>query len=151
MTAREDFEKVYCEKLRAVESFFAKRVPYSDVDDLTQQTFLKLWAYMSGSHCIRSYKSLIFTIAKSVLIDFYRKKGSYISLEESAENLSALYSFDFEDAVIMRSLLATLTPEEKIIIDLKAQGFSSGEIGKRLDISASAVRSRLQRIRKKLK
>lgn len=151
MTAREDFEKVYSEKEHAVESFFAKRVPYSDVDDLTQQTFMKLWAYMSSSHNVRSYKSLIFTIAKSVLVDYYRKKGSYISLEESAENLSSLYSFDFEDAVIMRSLLATLSPEDKVLIDLRAQGFSSGEIGKMLGISASAVRSRLQNIRKKLK
>lgn len=151
MTAREDFEKVYSEKVHAVESFFAKRAPNSDVDDLTQQTFMKLWAYMSGSHNIRSYKSLIFTIAKNVLVDFYRKKGSFISLEELAENLSSLYSFDFEDTVIMRSLLAALLPEEKVMIDLKAQGFSSGEIGKMLGISASAVRSRLQSIRKKLK
>ncbi len=150
MTAKEDFEKLYNSYYRAVESYFIKRVPPDDAEDLAQQTFMKLWAYISGSHYIRSYKSLIFTIAKSVLVDFYRRKGSYISLEESAENLSSLYSFDFEDAVIMRSLLATLSSEEKVMLELKAQGFSSGEIGKRLGISASAVRSRLQNIRKKL-
>lgn len=151
MTAREDFEKVYSEKVHAVESFFAKRAPNSDVDDLTQQTFMKLWVYMCNSHNIRSYKSLIFTIAKSVLIDYYRRKGSAISLEESAENLSLLYAVDFENVVIMRSLLATLSPEEKVLIDLRAQGCSYGEIGKIFGISASAVRSRMQNTRKKLK
>lgn len=151
MTAREDFEKVYSENSHAVESYFAKRAPCFDVDDLTQQTFMKLWVYMCNSHNVRSYKSLIFTIAKSVLVDFYRKKGCTISLEESAENLSAIYSLDFENAIVMRSLLATLSPEEKVIIDLKAKGYSSGEIGKIFGISASAVRSRMQNIRKKFK
>lgn len=151
MTAREDFEKVYNEKIHAVESFFAKRAPYSDVDDLTQQTFMKLWVYMCNSQNVSSYKALIFTIAKSVLIDYYRKKGCTISLEESAENLSSLYSIDFENAVIMRSILLTLSPDEKLLISLRAQGYSCGEIGKIFGISASAVRSRMQNIRKKLK
>lgn len=151
MTAREEFEIIYAEKEKAVKSYFSKRVPYEEVDDLTQQTFLKLWAYLSGVQNVRSYKALVFTVAKSVLTDYYRKKGNFISLEESAENLSALYSVDFEDTVVMRSLLATLSPEEKTIIDLKAKGYSSGEIGKIFGISASAVRTRLQSIRKKLK
>ena len=104
MTAREEFEIIYSEKEKAVKSFFRMRVPYGEVDDLTQQTFLKLWAYLSGVQNVRSYKALVFTVAKSVLTDYYRKKGNFISLEESAENLSALYSVDFEDTVVMRSL-----------------------------------------------
>lgn len=151
MTAREEFEIIYSEKEKAVKSYFRKRVPQGEVDDLTQQTFLKLWAYICGAHNVRSYKALVFTVAKSVLTDYYRKKGNFISIEESAENLSSLYSIDFEDTVIMRSLLLTLTPEEKTVIDLKAKGYSSGEIGKIFGISASAVRTRLQNIRKKLK
>ncbi len=151
MNEREDFEKLYNEKEKAVKSFFAKRAPYSEVEDLTQQTFMKLWAYMSVVNNIRSYKSLIFTIAQSVLTDYYRRKGTFISLEESEENLSDLYSIDFEDTVIMRLCLTVLSPEEKIIIDLKAKGYSSGEIGKIFGISASAVRTRIQNIRKRLK
>lgn len=151
MNEREDFEKLYNEKEKAVKSFFAKRAPYSEVEDLTQQTFMKLWAYMSVVNNVRSYKSLIFTIAQSVLTDYYRRKGTFISLEESEENLSDLYSIDFEDTVIMRLCLTVLSPEEKIIIDLKAKGYSSGEIGKIFGISASAVRTRIQNIRKRLK
>lgn len=151
MTAREEFEIIYSEKEKAVKSYFRKRVPQGEVDDLTQQTFLKLWAYICGAHNVRSYKALVFTVAKSVLTDYYRKKGNFISIEESAENLSSLYSIDFEDTVIMRSLLLTLTPEEKTVIDLKAKGYSSGEIGKIFGISASAVRTRIQNIRKRLK
>lgn len=151
MAARENFEKIYAEKEKAVKSFFQKRAPQAEVDDLTQQTFMKLWAYMVGAHTVRSYKALVFTAAKSVLTDYYRRKGAFISIEESAENLSALYSADFEDTVIMRSMLSLLTPEEKVMIDLKAKGYSSGEIGKIFGISASAVRTRIQNIRKKLK
>lgn len=150
MTAREEFEKLYAEKGKAVKSYYSKRVPYEEVDDLTQQTFLKLWAYLSGVQNVHSYEALVFTVAKSVLTDYYRKKGNFISLEESAENLSAFYSVDFEDTFVMRSMLATLTAEEKTIIDLKAKGYSSKEIGKIFGISASAIRTRLQNIRKKL-
>ena len=125
MTAREEFEIIYSEKEKAVKSYFRKRVPQGEVDDLTQQTFLKLWAYICGAHNVRSYKALVFTVAKSVLTDYYRKKGNFISIEESAENLSSLYSIDFEDTVIMRSLLLTLTPEEKTVIAAKSAKYSA--------------------------
>lgn len=151
MTAKEDFEKVYNNHYRAVESYFLKRVPPDDAEDLAQQTFMKFWAFLRNAHSVRSYKSLIFVTAKSVLVDYYRKKSYSIPLEDSAENIAAVYSLPLDDIIIMRSLLATLSAEEKLIIDLKAQGFSSGEIGKRVNISASAVRSRLQAIRKKFK
>lgn len=151
MTERQDFEKVYNDYYRAVESYFLKRVPTDDAEDLAQQTFMKFWAFIRSAHSVRSYKSLIFVIAKSVLVDYYRKRSYTIPLDEAAENIALVYSLDIEDVIAMHTTLVSLPPEEKMIIELKAQGFSSGEIGKRLNISSSAVRSRLQAIRKKFK
>lgn len=151
MTAKENFESIYNEYHRAVESYFLKRVPPDDAEDLTQQTFMKIWVWISDNKPIKAYKSLLFATAKTTLADFYRKKALTVPLEDSAENIESVCSVSFENVVIMRSIISTLSPEEKVIIGLKAQGLSSKEIGKIINISASAVRSRLQNIRKRFK
>ncbi len=51
----------------------------------------------------------------------------------------------------MQMLVSVLPQKDRELIELRRMGCSSREIGKTLGISASAVRSRLQELRKKLK
>lgn len=151
MTADEIFEKLYKENIKAVESYFIKKAPPSDVDDLTQQTFMKIWTFVNSNQSAHSYKAILFTTAKNVLVDFYRKRSRYISYDELSEVFEISSDEDLEGSIEVKMILSTLTHEDKIIATMKYEGFNSREIAKVVGISASAVRSRLQRIKAALK
>ena len=44
--------------------------------DLTQDTFLKTWDYLSGGGEIRNFKSFLYRTMHNLIIDEYRKKKS---------------------------------------------------------------------------
>ncbi len=48
-----------------------------EAEDLTGDVFLKTWHYLiDASHAeVRSFSGLVYTVARSTLIDFYRKKS----------------------------------------------------------------------------
>ena len=151
MNDKDTFEEIYNKYYSAVRSYFVKKAPLDDVDDLTQQTFLKIWSFTLSQHNVRSYKAFLLACAKNVLIDFYRKRGSFISYDDLPAAFNLTKSGEFENAVELMSVLSCLSREDKTIITMKCDGFTSKEISKVIGISASAVRSRLQNIKKILK
>lgn len=52
--------------------------------DITQETFMKFWEYVSKDQEFKSPKALIYQIARNQIIDWYRKKKSS-SLDELME------------------------------------------------------------------
>jgi RNA polymerase sigma-70 factor (ECF subfamily) len=48
----------------------------ADAEDITQETFLKVWKNIKKFDQSKSFKSWIFTIAKNTSIDYLRKKKS---------------------------------------------------------------------------
>ncbi len=144
---QELYEKYYS----AVYKFFCKKTNQDDAEDLTQQTFVKLITYISCIDKIRSPKSLIFTVAKSVLSDYYRNRKIF----EMAVSFDELYdyadSYDFSKEIESSYYLDRLSKRERTIVELKVDGYNSSEIGKKLGISASTVRTYMEKIRKKLR
>lgn len=151
MNDKDTFEEIYNKYYSAVRSYFVKKAPLDDVDDLTQQTFLKIWASTFSNQNIRSYKAFLLACAKNVLIDFYRKRSNFISYDDLPAAFNLIKGGEFENTVELMSVLSCLSSEDKTIITMKCDGFTSKEISKVVDISASAVRSRLQNIKKILK
>lgn len=147
---QELYEKYYS----AVYRYFCKKTNQDDAEDLTQQTFVKLITYITCIDKMRSPKSLVFTVAKSVLCDYYRKKQiienafSFISFDELYDYAD---SYDFSKEIESSYYLDKLSKKERTIVELKIEGYNSREIGKKLGISASTVRTYLENIRKKIK
>lgn len=54
--------------------------------DLTQETFLKTWEYLSNGKVVENIKSLAYRIALNLIIDRSRKKNPESSLEQLQEN-----------------------------------------------------------------
>lgn len=144
---QELYEKYYS----AVYKYFCKNTNQDDAEDLTQQTFVKLITYISCIDKIRSPKSLIFTVAKSVLSDYYRNRKIF----EMAVSFDELYdyadNYDFSKEIESSYYLDKLSKKERTIVELKIEGYNSSEIGKKLGISASTVRTYMEKIRKKLR
>lgn len=151
MNGKDTFEELYKKYYSAVRSYFAKKAPADDVDDLTQQTFLKIWAFTLTESPIRSYKPFLFACAKNVLIDFYKKRANFISIEDLPAVFEIKGEGDFVSYAEMMSVLSCLSYEDRTVITMKSDGYTSREISKVIGISASAVRSRLQAIKNILK
>lgn len=151
MTAKEDFESIYDKYCGTVKTYFQNKVPQSEIDDLVQQTFLKLWICFRDKRTIRSYKAMLITIAKSVLVDYYRKRSTHISFNDLSEMLDIPNDNNLQSFVEEKLILLSLSPTDKIILTMKCDGYKSKEISKVVGISASGVRTRMQKIRKILK
>ena len=55
--------------------------------DFTQETFMRFWNSLVSGKDIKNYRTFLFTIARNIIIDWYRKKKSF-SLETLMENVS---------------------------------------------------------------
>lgn len=144
------YEKYYS----GVYKYFCKMTNQDDAEDLAQQTFLKLITYISCIDKIRSPKSLVFTVAKSVLCDYLRKKQiieNAISVVSFDELYNYADNYDFTNKIEVSTYFDKLSKREKRIVELKIDGYNSIEIGEMLNLSASTVRTYLEKIRKKLK
>ncbi len=141
------FNRIYSQYYKAVVSYFSKRYNSSEAEDLAQITFMKLWDYIPACAFIKNEKSLIFKIAKNVLIDKKRQQKFYESLESVKEQA---WDADFS-GIEIQSVIAELDARDREIIALKNAGFSSREIAKIQGTAPSTVRSRLQVIKSKLK
>jgi len=53
--------------------------------DFTQDTFMRFWKTLASEKVIQNHRTFLFTIARNIVIDWYRKKKSF-SLEALVEN-----------------------------------------------------------------
>lgn len=131
--------------------YFSKRAPLDYAEDLTQKTFMNLWVYLPNIESVKSEKALIFTLAKNVLVDYLRAK----QILDNALNIDMLFDLqeneNFGNAVEILADIEQLSRRDKKIIKLMRAGYNSKEIGKKLNLSPSTVRSHIERIRKQLK
>lgn len=143
------FNIIYEKYHPAVYFYFRKRISDDEAEDLTQITFMKLWAYLPCTANIKNEKSLIFSIAKNVYCDRMRQKKLQ-TISENEQFFEATNHKDFTKDIEMQMIINSLPKQDKEMIELKKLGFSSREIGKIQGVSASAVRTRMQGIRKRL-
>lgn len=149
-----NFSKFYEEYYSVVYKYFRKIVGENDAEDLTQQTFVKLLAWIGCIDQIRSKKAFIFKVANNVLCDYFRNKQiieNAISTVSFDELLNFTDNYDFTNEIEYSSYFNKLSEREKRIIELKIEGYNSTEIGKKLNLSSTTVRTYLEKIRKKLK
>ena len=144
------FGEIYEKYYKKIFRFFRQDFSVEDSEDLTQQSFLQLWAWLPRAHGVRNGGALVYRIAKNVRADWYRS---------TARLLETLPLYDFVEipapdgqfeALETRLSIHALSIKEQELLLMRVQGCTSAEIGKAFGISASAARTRLQKIRKKL-
>lgn len=146
----EIFNELYSQYYKTIVFYFSKRFDRNEAEDLAQTVFMKLWAYIPCVTEIKNKKSLIFKIAKNVLVDRLRQKKLLENHEplDKAENIGV---FDDMTVAETKELLNNLSLRDREIVTLKTDGWTSREIASVQKTSPSAVRTRLQEIRKILK
>lgn len=147
----ENFDNLYKKYRKRIAAWFTKQFNADISDDLTQQTFMKLWMYLCANPLkqIENDKALVFKIATNVKNDFLRKS---LSLNECPLDAceEILGNSDFSAVTDIRLAFMKLNPEERKLIKMKELGMSSAEMGKALGISPSGARNRLKEAKDKL-
>ncbi len=146
------FEGIYRGFQPSLHRYFRSCFDWDTADDLCQQLFLKLWLYQvqNPDFVPKNWRAWLFRAAVNLKNDHIRLLKALPQTFELIENEDSLADplllpdgVDAHvDQLAVRQALFALKERDRDLILLKYIGFSSGEIGKMLDLSASAVRSR---------
>lgn len=144
------FGEIYEKYYKRIFRYFRRDFSFDDAEDLTQQTFLQLWGWLPRADSVRSGGALIYSIARNVRADRYRNTAFILETAAIYDFVEVPDSSSRIDEVETRLALDVLSVKERELLLMKTRGYTSEEIGKEFGISASAARTRLQKIRKKL-
>lgn len=121
--------------------------------EILQETFIKIWTHRLQTDPEQSFKSYIFTIAKNLVLNEFRRKINnpifsdyieYCNSEELSENRTE-QKLDFDEFnQRLQDAKKKLTPRQREIFELnKEYGLSIPEIAMRISISEQSVRNQL--------
>jgi len=138
-----------------------------DAEDLTQETFIRMFRALSRYDPERSFAAWLFTIASRLCIDHIRRrKVSPISLTQRERDSEEEYQIEVEDPGLKpdevttyaeeerrtADLIAGLPPHYRIVVILRhQQDLSYEEIAEALHMPLGTVKARIHRARALLK
>ncbi len=147
--------------LKPTYNFIYRRIgSQSDAEDITQETFVKVWKNLNKYRKGESVKTWIFQIAKNTAIDWLRKKKNIVFTDfedETGKNpiletlsdqepLPDALVLKLEDTKLLTALLEKLSPlyREVLVLHYKDH-LTFDEIGKILEKSPDTVKSQHRR------
>lgn len=146
------FESIYLSFQPRLYQYFATCFGSDDAEDLCQQLFMKIWLYQlqHPNFVPKNWQAWLFRAAVNLKNDHIRflklLPQTFELIENEDSPVDPFLLPDGCDAQIdqlaVRAALYDLKDRDRDLILLKYMGFSSGEIGTMLNLSASAVRSR---------
>ena len=116
-----------------------------EAEDLTQETFFRLFKNISGYTGKKKFKAYLYTIANHLCIDEGRKARFYPL--EAEENLVSGHDeiLQAEDRDEINILLSALSPEQREAVILRfGEQLSFGEIAKVMGCNMRTVQSRVR-------
>lgn len=124
--------------------------------DLTNETFLKIFNYLQDGEKIVNFRALLFKVARNLIIDFYRTRRAQIPIEEAPEIISSTDTVQQVDQNLamdnLKKYLSSLKPEYQEVVRLHFfDGLSFLEIAKATGLSEGNARMRAHRGIKQLK
>lgn len=165
---QEYFKNFYEKEADRIFRFIIFRVGNKeDALDITSEVFYKFWQVILNENKVYNEFSLIFTIARNMIVDWYRRKRpiSLDSMLEASEELginfepmdeSALREMNISvEASWVMQVVSKLLPQYKEVIMMRfVEDLSIKEIAEILSITENAVSLRinqgLKKIREKL-
>ena len=136
---------------------FLKVSNREQAEDLTQEVFTRFWQALREGTVMRSERALLYTVARNLVIDWYRKKkeSSLDTLTESGIEFAGDSSADVTIAAEMAEALKAVNdldePSREALLMRYVEGFSPKEIANLTGESANAVSVRLNRAIKKVR
>ncbi len=147
------FGELYDMYVRRIYRFVYFKVPSAEVaEDLTSETFLKAWRYLMKKRNVPHLQALLYSVARSVVIDWYRSSANErgeLSLDEAitgelpgtgSEQLLKAIETDFDLSRVLEKVRGLKDEYREVIIMKYLDEMSNREIASALGKSASHVR-----------
>lgn len=148
-----DYSSYVCTVIR---NFSRGRLSREDIDESAADVFIRLWQHRDRLDAECELKPYISAIARNIVKNRFRLVSP---LSEDIDEIEAVSDFDLEQTVerseLMRCLnqgLMQVSKEDReIFLRFYFYGEKTSEIGRKLNLNSSTVRSKLTRTRSKLK
>lgn len=143
----EAFTRLYDMYMERIYRYVSYRVSIvADVEDLTQEVFLRAWNSIRGYQPRNPFLAWLFTIAHNRVIDYYRKKGRQLetTLDDLPLSTGGAEDPEMEEMVdrdTVRRLIAHLSGDEQQVLMLRfVEGLDYSDVASALGKSQGAVR-----------
>lgn len=159
--SREAFATLVQRHQQPLMNFFRRMGDYTCAEDLTQETFIRLYKYRERYHPKAKFTTFLYTLARRAWIDNRRRAGRR---EEAYEAFAGEMDVRLEAGTgseqdihhRVRLALAGLSEEMRNCVIMSVyQGFKYEEIARMLDIPLGTVKTRvfhaMRKLREKLK
>ena len=147
------FKEMWGKYQKSIYRYFRREFSEEIAEDLCQQTYLKLWEHIETLYNknIFQQRAWLYTVAKNVKIDYLRYKSRHQQnfIWQELFDSDKLIEPNLEESILIQKAIDELSKEDNELLNM-AQYLTSNEIGAVLGISASAVRSRIQKAKQRL-
>ncbi len=147
------FKELWGKYQKSIYRYFRREFSEEIAEDLCQQTYLKLWEHietLSGKNIFQQ-RVWLFTVARNVRNDYLRYKSRHQQnfIWQELLDSDRFVEPDLEESLLIHKAMDELSKEDRELLNM-IQYLTSNEIGEVLGISASAVRSRIQKSKQHL-
>ena len=150
-----DLEVIWNQYRHRLLAFIRGRVgDESAADDILQEVFIRVHQHLCCLPQPDKLESWIYQIARNLIIDHYRKRREVVELPDDlpAELDLPETSAESELAEGLKEMVAQLPePYREALLLTEYQGMTQPDLARRLGISLSGAKSRVQRARDKLR
>jgi len=105
----EAFGQLYDRYVTQIYRFVYLKLPSREAaEDVTSETFLKFWQHLINNNDVRHVRALLYKTARNLVVDYFRKQDSALSLEVvtfSTENPSSIDERPLSDRNRQRALM----------------------------------------------
>lgn len=157
MSVHEQVEKIYEAERENIYSYLlGLRVPPGRAQELTQDTFLKLYLKMSRGEQIENPRAWLYRVAHNFALRFHQREpvfdelgANFASDDRANDPENRLIEMERQSA--LAQAIRGLSPQQRNCLHLRVKGLRYREIGDTIGISTSAVGEFLKRAITRLK
>jgi RNA polymerase sigma-70 factor (ECF subfamily) len=148
------FEEIYATYSPDVYRFaFWLAADSNEAEDITSETFVRAWINF-GSIRTETLKAYLFTIARNIHLESFRKYRNHAPLEEQIADIQPHIEKKLEhrnELEFVRNQLLSLPEVDRSAFVMRVQHeLSYAEIARVLQLSETSIKVKVHRVRKKL-
>lgn len=157
-TETDEFLALYAEHARPLLAWLATRVQRSDLDDVHQEIWTKVWAKKRESFKGGNFRAWLFTVARNHLVDRHEKKPATPLMEDpeathvdARQETPCAIVIDRERRDVLARCLQRLSEIRRRVVELRLVGGDYEAIAAELGISVAQAHSHFFAAKKQLR
>lgn len=142
-----DFEALYSQYYSGLFGYFMKNFnrDVSLAEDLAQDTFAKIYYHSLRHIDFKCSKQYLYKTAENVKYDYIRRRKGLITINLDDISIPLLPDYSSMD---ISNCTSKLQPSERALFDLLTEGYNSFELAKIFNVTPSAIRARVAKLKK---